>query len=138
MVPTPRRIRIALQQPQQGRDRRAQRVWEAISRGSGCTRTQVLGNFARTGYASLMSALEEILATIRQLPLPERLRLIERAKLEADEDTPKPAAVTEGERKLTVDEFLGARLTPPPGLAPVTLHDMDRAIAHGASGRGIP
>lgn len=83
-----------------------------------------------------MSALDEILATIRRLPLPERLRLIERAKLEVDEDTPKPAAVTERERKLTVDEFLAARLIPPPGVGPVTLQDMDRAIAEGAIGRG--
>ncbi len=37
-----------------------------------------------------MSALDEILATIRRLPLPERLRLIERASIEAAEDTPKP------------------------------------------------
>lgn len=83
-----------------------------------------------------MSALDEILATIRRLPLPERLRLIERAKLEADEDTPKPASVLERGRKLSVDEFLAARLTPPPGVGPVTLQDMDRAIAEGASGRG--
>ena len=30
--------------------------------------------------------------------------------------------------------MLGARLTPPPGVGPVTLQDMDRAIAEGASG----
>jgi hypothetical protein len=83
-----------------------------------------------------MTALDEILATIRRLPLPERLRLIERAKLEVEEDTPKPAAVAERERKLTVDEFLAARLTPPPGVGSVSLDDMDRAIAEGASGRG--
>lgn len=73
-----------------------------------------------------MSALDEILATIRRLPLSERLRLIERAKLEVDEDTPKPAAVAERGRKLSVDEFLAARLTPPPGVTPVSLEDMDR------------
>ncbi len=84
----------------------------------------------------VMSALDEILATIRRLPLTERLRLIERAKLEVDEDTPRPAAVAERERKLTVDEFLAARLTPPPGVRPVSLEDMDRAIAEGAIGRG--
>jgi hypothetical protein len=83
-----------------------------------------------------MSALDEILATIRRLPLPERLRLIERAKVEVDEDTPKPAAVAGRERKLTVDEFLATRLTPPPGVGPVTLQDMERAIAEGAIGRG--
>lgn len=83
-----------------------------------------------------MSALDEILATIRRLPLPERLRLIERAKLEVDEDTPRPAAVAQRERKLTVDEFLAARLTPPPGVGHVSLEDMDRTIAEGAIGRG--
>jgi hypothetical protein len=83
-----------------------------------------------------MSALDEILATIRRLPLPERLRLIEQAAIEAAEDTPKPAAVSERGRKLSLDEFLAARLTPPPGVAPVSLQDMDRAIAEGSIGRG--
>jgi len=82
-----------------------------------------------------MSALDEILATIRRLPLPERLRLIERASIEAAEDAPKPAAVIERRRTLSVDEFLAARLTPPPGVGPVSLQDMERAIADGASGR---
>ncbi len=50
------------------------------------------------------------------------------------EDTPKPAPVAE--RKLSVDELLAARLTPPPGLGPVSLQDMDRAIAESATGRG--
>ncbi len=83
-----------------------------------------------------VTALDEILATIRRLPLPDRLRLIERAKLEVDADTPQPPAVAPHERKLTVDEFLAARLTPPAGVGPVSLQDMDRAIAEGASGRG--
>ena len=83
-----------------------------------------------------MSALDEVLAIIRQLPLPERLQLIERAKHEVDEDTPEPAAVAERTRRLSVDEFLAARLTPPPGVGPVSVQDMDRAIAEGASGRG--
>jgi len=87
-------------------------------------------------YAWGMSALEEILETIRRLPLPERLRLIERASLEAAEDTPKPAAVAQRERRLSVDEFLATRLTPPPGVGPVSLQDMERAIAEGAAGRG--
>lgn len=83
-----------------------------------------------------MAALDEILATIRRLPLPERLRLIERATLEVAQDTPKPAAVAEVARKLSVDEFLAARLTPPAGVGPVSLQDMERAIAEGATGRG--
>ena len=79
----------------------------------------------------VMGAIDEILATIRRLPLQERLRLIERAANEAAEDTPKPAAVAEP--KLSVDEVLAGRLTPSPGVGPVTLQDMDRAIAEGAS-----
>lgn len=84
----------------------------------------------------VMTPLEEILATIRQLPLPERLRLIERAAIEAAEDTPRPAAVAERRRALTIDELLAARLTPPPGVGPVSLQDMELAIAEGARGRG--
>jgi hypothetical protein len=84
----------------------------------------------------IMAALDEILATIRRLPLPERLQLIERAALEAAKDTPKPATVSARTRTLSVDEFLAARLVPPPGVGPVSLEDMDRAIAEGANGRG--
>jgi hypothetical protein len=84
----------------------------------------------------IMSALDEILATIRRLPLPERLRLIERAAIEAAEDTPKPATVAEREGTLSVDELLAARLTPPPGIGAVSLQDMEHAIAEGAAGRG--
>jgi hypothetical protein len=84
-----------------------------------------------------MSALEEILATIRRLPLPERLRLIERASIEAAEDTPTPGAVSERSRALSVDEFLAARLAPA-GVSGVSLQDMERAIAEGANGRGSP
>ena len=83
-----------------------------------------------------MTALEKILATIRRLPLPERLRLIEQAAAEAAEDTPTPAAVAEHSRRLSLDEFLAARLTPPAGVGPVSLQDMERAIAEGAGGRG--
>ncbi len=39
-------------------------------------------------------------------------------------------------RKLTVDDLLAAKLTRPPGVGPVTLGDMERAIVEGASGRG--
>jgi hypothetical protein len=38
-------------------------------------------------------------------------------------------------RKLTVDEFLSRKLVPLPGVGSVTLADMDRAVADGASGR---
>ena len=82
----------------------------------------------------VMGAIDEILATIRRLPLQERLRLIEQAANEAAEDTPKPAAVAERAPTLSVGELLAARLTPPPGVRPMSLQDMDRAIAEGASG----
>jgi hypothetical protein len=36
---------------------------------------------------------------------------------------------------LSVDLFLGARPTAQPGVEPVTLQDMERAIAECASGR---
>lgn len=46
---------------------------------------------------------------------------------------------TEGEaaqapKRLTLDELLAARLTPPPGVGPVTLEDMEKAIEKGATG----
>jgi hypothetical protein len=83
-----------------------------------------------------MTAYDEILAMIRRLQLPERLRLIERAALDVAVDTPKPAPVAERQHTLGVDEFLSARLTPPPGVGSVSLQDMDRAIADGASQTG--
>lgn len=43
-----------------------------------------------------------------------------------------------GARALTPDEFLAQRLTRPVGTAPVTLEDMERVIAEGAAGRGVP
>jgi hypothetical protein len=49
-------------------------------------------------------------------------------RVEPTEDSPPP--------KLTIDELLAARLVPPPGVGPVTLADMEKAIADGASGRG--
>ena len=36
----------------------------------------------------------------------------------------------------TVDDLLASRLTPPAGVGPVTLADMEKAIAEGAMGRG--
>ena len=39
-------------------------------------------------------------------------------------------------RKLTVDELIAARLVPPADVGSVSLADMERAIAAGASGRG--
>ena len=84
----------------------------------------------------VMGAIDELLATIQRLPRQECLQLIEQAANEAAEGTPMPTAVAELPRTLSVDELLAARLTPPPGVGPVSLQDMDRAIAEGASGSG--
>jgi hypothetical protein len=45
-----------------------------------------------------------------------------------------PRAPATTRRRLTVDELLAARLTPPPGVGAVSLDDIERAIAAGASG----
>jgi hypothetical protein len=79
---------------------------------------------------------DDLLAAIRRLPLDERLRLIQRAAREAEDDTPEPASVAACDRKLSIEEFLAARLSPLPGVGPVTLGDMERAVAEGAGGRG--
>jgi len=39
------------------------------------------------------------------------------------------------ERELTVEEFLAARIALPTGTSPISLEDMERAIAEGALGR---
>lgn len=39
------------------------------------------------------------------------------------------------EHKLTVDELLASRIKLPPEVGPLSLEDMDRAIAEGALGR---
>jgi len=39
------------------------------------------------------------------------------------------------ERKLTVDELLASRIKLPQGVGPLSLEDMERAIAEGALGR---
>jgi len=45
-----------------------------------------------------MGAIDEILATIRWLPLQDRLRQLERAANEVAEDTPTPASVAPSSR----------------------------------------
>jgi hypothetical protein len=47
----------------------------------------------------------------------------------------EPESAPTGQPKLTVDELLAARLTPLPGVGPVTVSDMDQAIIDGANGR---
>ena len=83
----------------------------------------------------VMGAIDEILATIRRLPLQDRLRLLERAANEVALDTPRPASVAPSS-KPTVDDLLAARLTPAAGIGPVSVEDMDQAIATGALGSG--
>ncbi len=39
-------------------------------------------------------------------------------------------------RRHTLQELFDARLTPPAGVGPVTLADIEKAIAEGATGRG--
>ena len=39
------------------------------------------------------------------------------------------------ERKLTVDELVASRIRLPPGIGPLSIEDMERAIAEGARGR---
>lgn len=88
-------------------------------------------------YALRMGSIDEILATIRRLPLNERLALIERAASEAAEDTTRRPALGEGPRTLSVDDLLAARLRPPPGVRTVSLQEMDYAIAEGSTSRGV-
>ena len=45
------------------------------------------------------------------------------------------APIPAPERKLTVDELLASRIKLPPGIGPLSLEDMERAIAEGALGR---
>ena len=44
--------------------------------------------------------------------------------------------VREPARRLTIEKLLDERLTPPPGVGPVTLADFERAVAEGACGVG--
>jgi hypothetical protein len=69
-------------------------------------------------------------AVVKAIPalLPLLGRQVELIALDA-----APAAVPE--RKLTVDELLASRIELPPGVGPLTLEDMERAIAEGALGR---
>jgi hypothetical protein len=39
------------------------------------------------------------------------------------------------EHRLTADELLGSRIRLPPGVGPLSLDDMERAISEGALGR---
>jgi hypothetical protein len=41
--------------------------------------------------------------------------------------------VAQAPKRLTLDELLAARLTPPLGVGPVSLEDMEKAIEKGAT-----
>ena len=54
------------------------------------------------------------------------------------EVTATAAPSAERDRSSPLDEFLDHRLKRPEGVEPVTLDDMERAIAEGAMGGGLP
>ena len=56
-----------------------------------------------------------------------------RVELIALDAAPAPAP----RPKLTVDELLAARVELPPGVGPISLEDMERAIAEGALGHEV-
>lgn len=72
-------------------------------------------------------AVAEAIPPLRPL-LGRRVELI---AIEA-ESPPRDAQ----RKKLTVDEFLALRITLPPGVGPISLEDMEKAIIEGAMGRG--
>lgn len=67
-------------------------------------------------------------AVVRAIPALRPLlgRHVELIALDAA-STPAP------EHKLTVDELLASRIKLPPGVGPLSLEDMERAIAEGAA-----
>lgn len=69
-------------------------------------------------------------AVARALPALRPL-LGKRVELIALDAGPAPGS----ERALTVDELLASRIKLPPGIGPLSLEDMERAIAEGALGR---
>ena len=71
-------------------------------------------------------------AVARAIPALRPL-LGKHVELIALEAAPAPAPAPE--RKLTVDELLASRIKLPPGVGPLSLEDMERAIAEGALGR---
>ena len=72
-------------------------------------------------------------ATARAIPALRPLlgKRIELIALHADAESTRPR-----DQKLTLDELLAARLKPPPGVGPISVEDMEEAIAKGAT-RGI-
>jgi hypothetical protein len=75
-------------------------------------------------YTTIDEAVARAIPALRPL-LGKHVELI------ALEAAPAPAP----ERKLTVDELLASRIKLPGGVGPLSLEDMERAIAEGALGR---
>ena len=76
------------------------------------------------------TTIDEALAGALPALRPLLGRRVEIIALDAEQAEPK-------RRKLTLDEFRAQRLERPPGVAPVTLEDMERAIIEGALGHAF-
>ncbi len=70
-------------------------------------------------------------ATARAIPALRPL-LGQRVELIALQTEGGPTQAPQG--KLTLDDLLAARLTPRPGMGPISLDDMEKAIKKGATG----
>jgi len=77
------------------------------------------------------TTIDEAAATAIPALRPMLGRRVELIVLQSEAEQPATP-----KRRLTVDELLALRLDPPPGVAPVSLEDMERAIAAGATDRG--
>jgi hypothetical protein len=70
-------------------------------------------------------------ATARAIPALRPL-LGKRVELIALQSETEPTS----RRKYTLDELLAERLSPPPGIGPVSIEDMEKAIETGATNAG--
>ena len=77
------------------------------------------------------TTIDEAAATAIPALRPMLGRRVELIVLQSEAEQPATP-----KRRLTVDELLALRLDPPPGVAPVSLEDMEQAIAAGATDRG--
>jgi len=77
------------------------------------------------------TTIDEAAATAIPALRPMLGRRVELIVLQSEAEQPATP-----KRRLTVDELLALRLDLPPGVAPVSLEDMEQAIAAGATDRG--
>lgn len=75
------------------------------------------------------TTVDEATATALPALRPLLGKRVEIIALQAEGEPPEAP-----KRKLTLDELLAARLTPPPGVGPISLEDMEKAIEKGATG----